>query len=274
MSHIEEVLSRALLVHERTLPRDIVPPTAPARRNAWPPHPPQTGNQTTARAAEDLRALCETLLTHIPPATAAEFITEQVPEPRSALLLACVLQLTDTDDGARYWWQYAAGAGLPTAAYCLYLHHLALGESATANWWYHQTNHVQPPPETTTPPHPPTYREHDDTSTTTILQHLLRVVRLTARHRHPAVTQLMSYIPDAVATGYLRQPDAELPLPGTDFAPAVRSLLKDVGTPCTVHAPAYSHKHTEHDTSQPATHTQATEHRPAARPHIEPTAAR
>ncbi|MET7297266.1 hypothetical protein ABZS79_35165 [Streptomyces griseoloalbus] len=274
MSHIEEVLSRALLVRERTLPRDVVPPTAPAHRNAWPPGPPQAENRTTARAAEDLRALCETLLTHIPPATAAEFVTDQVPEPRSALLLACVLQLTDTDDGARYWWQYAAGAGLPAAAYCLYLHHLALGESATANWWHHQTDHVQPPPETTAPPHPPAYREDDDVSTTTILQYLLRVVRLTARHRHPAVTQLMSYIPDAVAAGYLRQPDAELPLPGTNFAPAVRSLLRSAGTPCAVQTPAYSHEHTEHDTSQPTAHTRAAEHRPAARSHIEHSAAR
>ncbi|MFJ3720839.1 hypothetical protein [Streptomyces sp. NPDC090057] len=79
----------------------------------------------------------------------AEFVTEQVPEPRSALVPACVLQLTDTDDGARSWWQYAAGAGQPAAAYCLSLHHLAVGEDAPASWWHQQTDDVQPPP-----PHP------------------------------------------------------------------------------------------------------------------------
>jgi hypothetical protein len=38
---------------------------------------------------------------HTPATAVAAFITDQVPEPRSALVLACVLQLTDTDDGAR-----------------------------------------------------------------------------------------------------------------------------------------------------------------------------
>ncbi|MEU1710895.1 hypothetical protein ABZ478_37300 [Streptomyces sp. NPDC005706] len=30
--------------------------------------------------------------------------------------------------------QYAAGAGQPAAAYCLYLHRLAAGEDTTASW--------------------------------------------------------------------------------------------------------------------------------------------
>ncbi len=77
-------------------------------------------------AAEDLCALCETLLAHTPPTAVADFLTDQVPEPRSALALACVLQLADTDEGARFWWQYAAGVGR-AAAYCRYLHHLAQG---------------------------------------------------------------------------------------------------------------------------------------------------
>ncbi|WP_445283542.1 hypothetical protein [Streptomyces sp. DSM 118148] len=56
-----------------------------------------------------------------------------------------MLQLTDTADGARFWWQYAAGAGQPGAAYWLYLHHLAAGEDTTASWWHQQTDNVQPP---------------------------------------------------------------------------------------------------------------------------------
>ncbi|MFB8267496.1 hypothetical protein ACFC96_12895 [Streptomyces sp. NPDC055955] len=83
---------------------------------------------------------------HVQLAAVADFVTEQVPQPRSALVLACVLQLTDTSEGARFWWEYAAVGGQP-AAYCLYLHHLALGESETANWWHRQTNDVQPSPQ-------------------------------------------------------------------------------------------------------------------------------
>jgi hypothetical protein len=79
-----------------------------------------------------------------PPGTVAMFVTDQVPEPRAALVLACVLQLTD--EGARFWWQYAADGG-QAAAYCLDLHHLALGERDTAAFWHRQTDDVQAPPQ-------------------------------------------------------------------------------------------------------------------------------
>ncbi|MGA5121304.1 hypothetical protein [Streptomyces pseudogriseolus] len=95
------------------MPRDTAQP-----RDANPAvRPVITGGQTpNTAAAADLRALCETVVRHTPATAVAAFITDQVPEPRSALVLACVLQLTDTDDGARFWWQYAAGAGQPAAA--------------------------------------------------------------------------------------------------------------------------------------------------------------
>lgn len=57
------------------MPRDIVPP--------WHPDP-QAGDTSTEpnAAAEDLRALCETVVTHTPAADVADFVTEQVPQPR------------------------------------------------------------------------------------------------------------------------------------------------------------------------------------------------
>lgn len=102
-----------------------------------------------ASEAAGLRALCESLLPHTRAADVEDLVTEQVPEPRSAL--ACVLQMTDTDDGAHFWRQYATGAG-QAAAYYLYLHHLALGEDVTARWWHRQTDHVQPQPSSLRPP--------------------------------------------------------------------------------------------------------------------------
>ncbi|WP_206342301.1 hypothetical protein [Streptomyces ureilyticus] len=233
MTHIEEMLSRALLVRDRTVPRDIVPPsTAAHRRDAFLADSRLAKDSASTEAAEDLRTLCETVVAHMPATSVAQFVTEQVPEPRSALILACVLQLTDTDDGARYWWQYAAGAGLPTAAYCLYLHHLALGERAAAAWWHRQTDDVQPPPEVPVRTHSPMAQpvrsqfEHDgDTSATSILHVLLHIAKYTARPRPAAITELMAHVPVAVATGYLRQPDVELPLPGTGFARKIRALI-------------------------------------------------
>ncbi|WP_327686260.1 hypothetical protein [Streptomyces sp. NBC_00467] len=151
------------------------------------------------------------------------------------MILACVLQLADTDDGARFWWQYAAGAGQPAAAYCLYLHHLALGERDTANWWHQQTDDVHTPaapsendtPQLSEPAASwhPAGRQVTAASTTTMLRVLRHLAKSTTRPYSAAVTQLMAYIPTAVATGYLRQPESELPMPGPDFADRISTLL-------------------------------------------------
>ncbi|MDO0936482.1 hypothetical protein QQY66_34045 [Streptomyces sp. DG2A-72] len=237
---IEDILSRALLVRDRTVPRDIVPSTLSTHRGEQPDAEQPRKTDTTNAAAEDLRALCETLLTHTPATAVSNFVTEQVPEPRSALVLACVLQLTDTDEGARFWWQYAAGAGQPAAAYCLYLHHLSLGESDTADWWHRQTDDVQPPPtppahdtDSTTAEAPASWHPADhqlvSTSTTTILRVLRHLAKYQARPRSAAVTALMTYVPTAVAIGYLRRPELDLPTPGPDFARRISILLATAG---------------------------------------------
>ncbi|MEU4655171.1 hypothetical protein AB0G32_14745 [Streptomyces sp. NPDC023723] len=250
MSHIEELLSRALLVRNRTIPRETAAPTpATPATGVRPPAPASAQNPAHNGAAEDLRALCETLLTHTPPTAVADFLTDQVPEPRSALALACVLQLSDTDEGARFWWQYAAGAGQAAAAYCLYLHHLAQGESDAANWWHHQTDDVQPPPGSPAPnpdgsPEPycagrwhPANHVITSTSTTTILRVLRHLSANTARTKSAAVLRLMAYIPDAVAAGYLREPETELPLPGAGFAQRVKALITTAATRPEARAP-------------------------------------
>lgn len=248
MSHIEERLSRALLVRNRTIPREAAPrPTTPTA-GARPPAPAPADGPLNG-AAEDLRALCETLLTHTPPTAVADFLTDQVPEPRSALALACVLQLSDTDEGARFWWQYAAGAGQAAAAYCLYLHHLAQGESDAADWWHHQTDDVQPPPGSPDPgqdddPEPhcdrhwhPANHPITSTSTTTILRVLRHLSANTTRSKSAAVLRLMAYIPSAVAAGYLREPETELPLPGDGFAQRVKALITMPATRPKAHEP-------------------------------------
>lgn len=234
MTGIEELLSRALLVRERTLPRDIVPsPTPPAPDTSHTGKPAPSSNRNAA--AEDLRALCETLVLHTPPSTVAKFVTDQVPEPRSALVLACVLQLTDTDEGARFWWQYAAGGGQAAAAYCLYLHHLALGERDTADWWHRQTDDVQPSPEPSDFDDCGTWHPADHRITSTSTTHFMRILRhlakQTVRSRPAAVSKLMAYVPTAVTAGYLREPDMELPLPGNEFARRINNALAAADRP-------------------------------------------
>ncbi|WP_329449285.1 hypothetical protein OG906_42655 (plasmid) [Streptomyces sp. NBC_01426] len=230
MTTLEDLLSRALLVPNRAVPGDIIPTLESTPRNR-----PVAIDTPNSAAADELRVLCEALVRHTPATTVAAFVTDQVPEPRSALILACVLQLTDTDDGARFWWQYAAGAGHPAAAYCLYLHHLALGETHTARWWRTQSDEKH---GDTSNLEAPTVRttircdgaafvlHHDDgASSTTLLRVMRRLALYVSRPRSAVVTELMRYMPTAVAVGYLREPDSELPLPGPDFADRIRSLL-------------------------------------------------
>ncbi|MGW0749122.1 hypothetical protein [Streptomyces sp. NPDC002587] len=55
-----------------------------------------------------------------------------------AAVFACLLYLTGHPESAQFWWQLAAGAGHRAAAYCLHLHHLALGEVREAVHWHRQ----------------------------------------------------------------------------------------------------------------------------------------
>ncbi|MFE3270967.1 hypothetical protein [Streptomyces sp. NPDC059215] len=228
MTGIEELLARALLVRERTVPRDVVPYPAPPAIGARPVHTPDQDSQPSA-AEQDLHALCETVVLHTPPSAVAKFVSDQLPEPRSALVLACVLQLTDTGEGARFWWQYAAGAGQAAAAYCLYLHHMALGERDTADWWHQQADEVQPPPEPRNVDDGSSWNPAEHRLTSASTTEFMRILRLlakqTVRSRPAAVSRLMAYIPTAVTAGYLREPDSELPLPGKEFARRITTLL-------------------------------------------------
>ncbi|MBL3671315.1 hypothetical protein JL475_36510 [Streptomyces sp. M2CJ-2] len=62
--------------------------------------------------------------------------------------------------GALWWWQYAAGAGNATAAYCLHLFHLRRGELSAADHWMHQAldlgTGIDFTPRPTWLEHPPT----------------------------------------------------------------------------------------------------------------------
>jgi hypothetical protein len=235
VTRIEELLSRALLDTERSVPREV--PCRASITTAKRPTSLPTQDSPPNAAAQDLNALCETLILHTPPATVAKFVTDQVPEPRSALVLACILQLTDTDEGARFWWQYAAGAGQAAAAYCLYLHHLALGERSTAEWWHRQTDQVQPAPEPPAGEDDSSWNPADHRITSASTTHLMRILRhlakQTARSRPPVVSKLMAYLPAAVTAGYLREPDTELPLPGEEFARRLTRLLGATDRPHT-----------------------------------------
>ncbi|MFJ2581651.1 hypothetical protein [Kitasatospora aureofaciens] len=56
-------------------------------------------------------------------------------EPEGAEVFGALLYATGREEGAEFWWRFAAGSGSGTAAYCLHLHHLKLGEPDDADYW-------------------------------------------------------------------------------------------------------------------------------------------
>ncbi|WP_048573297.1 hypothetical protein [Streptomyces leeuwenhoekii] len=115
--------------------------------------PAPEGHLPTAltRADADLQALSTELL-HAE--DAAQYLARIVEAPfdaDGALRFGCLLNLAQQPQGALWWWQFAAGAGNATAAYCLHLFHLRRGELRDADHWAHQaltldTNiHLTPP---------------------------------------------------------------------------------------------------------------------------------
>ncbi|WP_328380521.1 DUF6207 family protein (plasmid) [Streptomyces sp. NBC_00440] len=219
MTAIDHLLARALLLKEPKVPSDTVPyedtaypAFAPDGTPPWISCGRESADDTAAR---HLQTLCEVAVTHATPDQVADFITEQVPTPRSAWILGCVLLLADAPDGARFWWQYAAGGGSDAASYCLYLHHRALGDSHAAAFWLEQSG---------------IDRQDCDTSVPTVLRILRHLIPAAGRSRTEAMIAVMDYVSGAVAAGYARNPDYEIPLPGPDFAEQIGIILAVTST--------------------------------------------
>ncbi|MEU5331422.1 hypothetical protein [Streptomyces parvus] len=266
--HIDEFLSRARLVsapytqadvdaaEARVLARFHAPDTtpAPAAGSSTPAPAVVNGSipsaePTAVEAAENLHNLCAavvTCTTALP--TLRTFLTPQLPEPPGARVLGCILQLAESEENARFWWQYAAGAGDPAASYCLYLHHRALGEHAPARWWHEQTELLRNTPSTDRPVTrgaapgvepdvvPDVVSDAlDEVSTTdaSLLPTALRI--LGALRAGPAavpatVGAVIDYAPAAV--GYVD--DFDLPLTDPDFTDHIRTLIATDATPARI----------------------------------------
>ena len=170
------------------------------------------GSVDETSAADDLQTLCETVITHTGALTDLRiFLARALPEPSGARVLGCMLQLSEREESARFWWQYAAGAGDPAASYCLYLHHRALGEHGAADWWH--TQHTQTDGVADAEAGP----EVEITTT-------LRILRALKPDDSPVpepVNAVLHYVPVAVA---FVDDDLDLPLPDPDFTDRIRAL--------------------------------------------------
>lgn len=81
----------------------------------------------------------------------ARLVDDRRIEPEGALVFACLLHLTGRDAAARFWWQFAAGGGSHTAAYCLYLHHRYGAEFRDADYWRRESSRLRALPRPSGP---------------------------------------------------------------------------------------------------------------------------
>jgi hypothetical protein len=75
-------------------------------------------------------------------------------EPEGALVFAALLHLAGYREPAQFWFEFAAGAGHRTAAFCLFLLHRQRSEHRTAGYWRSQMD-PRPQPLTSPPAGPP-----------------------------------------------------------------------------------------------------------------------
>ncbi|MEU6863316.1 IclR family transcriptional regulator C-terminal domain-containing protein [Streptomyces sp. NPDC046876] len=113
---------------------------APARRRAygW-SDPARECPLDSERARRDLKAACLAVVC-APRAEAqlAAFIASAHTDLAGAVVFGCLLHLAGLREGARFWWQFAAGSGrarTAPAAYCLFLDHSRRGEHHDAKVW-------------------------------------------------------------------------------------------------------------------------------------------
>ncbi|MFG3335511.1 hypothetical protein ACGFZZ_26330 [Streptomyces tendae] len=217
MTAIDDLLARSALLKNPRIPADTVPclATHPG------PTDPTDGNSLAEEtivdisAAEHLRSLCEVAVTHASAPQITDFITEQLPSPEGAWVLGCVLHLAGAEEGARYWWQYAAGAGDRGAGYCLSLLHRARGDDRAADFWLDQTDDtagLSP-------------GEGCAASTATVLRMIVQMTADSDRTYSDTTLAVMSYTTAAVTDGYRRHPDVEIPAPGPYFAEMLQIIL-------------------------------------------------
>ncbi|MFB7260736.1 hypothetical protein ACFCXH_01025 [Streptomyces nojiriensis] len=240
MHPIDEFLAAALLRDDLYIPRDVVPRHAEDHTllpMEWGPHGSDADEHTAARY---LLTLCETVVARTAAEALQDFLTNKIPGPPGARVLGCILQLADAADSARFWWQYAAGAGDDAASYCLYLHHLALGEAEAAAWWRHQTQvDTDPAPETTPLSSDRGRIRNLDSSTTTVLRVLGKLHHEAAHPRSELTDAVIDYVPAAVAAGQLGNPDIDIPLPADDFAGNITIILAVTSSLAAPDAPAH-----------------------------------
>ncbi|MEU3184048.1 hypothetical protein ABZ707_07525 [Streptomyces sp. NPDC006923] len=126
-----------------------------ADRTSRPPGPddaPRRYRSAHEQAAHDL-SLAVSLVVNAPEAAVslARLVDHDRIDPEGAVVFGALLHLTGHRDAAQFWWQFAAGGGNRTAAFCLFLAHQQRAEFRDAAYWRTQSRRLPGPGRPRTP---------------------------------------------------------------------------------------------------------------------------
>jgi hypothetical protein len=109
-------------------------------------HAPYGYPSAHEQAAHDLD-LAVALIVDAPEAAAglARLVDQDRIDPEGAVVFAALLHLTGHREAAQFWWQFAAGGGNRTAAFCLFLAHQQRAEFQDADYWRGQSRRLPGP---------------------------------------------------------------------------------------------------------------------------------
>lgn len=140
---IDRLLEDAEVLQDEYDDYDAAAACARARAAPVPPRPGRYPSHHE-QAAHDLD-LAVSLVVGAPQAAdgLTRLVDHQDIQPEGALVFASLLYLVGHTDAAQFWWQFAAGGGSSTAAFCLYLYHQHLGEHRDASYWRLQAEHLR-----------------------------------------------------------------------------------------------------------------------------------
>lgn len=140
-----ERIARGAVDARPPVPRHPPPSRPPTAPGPSPAAPAGTGRYRTVheQAAHDLDLAVSLVVGASGAADAlARLVDHRRAEPEGALVFACLLHLVGHREAAQFWWQFAAGGGSRTAAFCLYLHHRRLAEFRDADHWRDQVDRL------------------------------------------------------------------------------------------------------------------------------------
>lgn len=167
------------------------------------------------QAAHDLD-LAIALVVNAPEAAAslARLVDDQESiAPEGALVFGCLLHLARYREAAQFWWQFAAGGGSGTAAFCLCLHHRRHAEFRDADYWRAQSARLARRPSGTRRlrAHPPSRSLLPDRVRHDLLSACHGGGALRLPHALEAVIHRLPFAADDEDFGEIPQPARDLP---------------------------------------------------------------